>query len=455
MNNSRLNFSFATPNQKNEPGYVLPLSVLLMFILSISGLNFLHMDFLERRITRIELDNQDAFYLASTGIERARESFKAPAPTYKWTTVLNDPAQRDLNPPAGLCSISDPADPNYSGCVIPPFGASVTSPGLPFSGTFDDGSYQMRAFNNAENTDLTSPCFGQPGTTDCDGKLVYRALGLVRGQQKLLELQGVQTKTGMRLIVCQNDDTSAICPDNSNPNSDIENMEGRDPASYPNLPTWDQSYYRDAGNLPCAGGVVQIPANQNITLTPTPNSKKPEEVKLQSDKCYIATGAGTGSVSINQAGVTDPATGLTWNNIVVFSNGGLTVGSGSSSFTSTILIALSNITLQGSVTLSSPKLPDYYPALISGGSITKGDASVEINGNIFAAGSIGDAQHPWNPNQVTGSITGSDVYLKASSTTVTDNNDENYYDPMPGFSYPPELLTNQSTPGTNSWRELE
>ncbi len=82
--------------QPGEKGFILPLSVMLMFVLVISGMNFLQFDFLENRLTRNELDNQAAFYLASTGIERSLEAFKLP-PSATWTIYLKDSSKNDAS----------------------------------------------------------------------------------------------------------------------------------------------------------------------------------------------------------------------------------------------------------------------------------------------------------------------------------------------------------------------
>lgn len=442
MKSYKPKFSYGIKS-KNEGGFVLPISVFLVFLLSLSGLNFIYLNFTEGRRTRVELDNQTAFYLASTALERARETFKLP-PEGNWTSVLQgtyDGPDADANPdypvdPAPVFCATCLCGPNQAaGCVIPSFGDVVTAPALLFDSLFASGQYQMRAFNNETTVDAN----GNP--VDTDHALTYRAIGWVNGQQKMIELQSVQSKTGMRVITCL--DPTQPCPNSSNDNMTLEYMEGREPAPVTTLPTWDQSYYRDELYLPCST-VEKI----DRTATLVRSNPNPDERLLQSGTCYFVTG----DVNIKSAG-TDPTTGEAWNNIVIFSDQKVLVNGGAT-FTNTIFIALSDIQLQGNITLSSPKIPEYYPALISGDDITKGDASVTIDGNIFALGSIGDEQHPWNPNQITGSIIGGDVYLKAASTTVSDNNDEHYYDPMPGFTYPPELLGNQVT-GLNSWRELE
>src|SRR3990167_6934135 len=100
-------------------GFILPLSILLVVILAISGTSFMQHDFLERRMASNTADNLAAFYLANAGIERARATFKIPQfgtpPTPTWTPVLTgydgpdagtepDYYQLDPNPnPSCLC----------------------------------------------------------------------------------------------------------------------------------------------------------------------------------------------------------------------------------------------------------------------------------------------------------------------------------------------------------------
>ena len=443
-------------NKKNEEGFVLPLSVLLMVVLTISGMNFLHFDFLEKRSVLTELDNQGAFYLASAGIERARESFKAPPPDYKWTSVLNDPTKTDTTYPNpwSLCPFYTPATlATNRGCVIPPFGASAVSPDFPFGGTFDDGSYQVRAFNNNDDTGV--------GTTDTDGKLTYRAMGLVRGQQKLLELQGVQVKTGTKLVNCQNSDPSVPCPEpepegSQNKNTDFSNMEGQDPASFTGLPEFLPNSYRlgdpNAVNLPCTN---QFQKNGDITLVSGTPKKNSNEVMLNSDTCYYATG----NISISSVG---PG----WTNVVIFSDKNLNINN-NNGFGNSILIGVKGIDISGSFSIVSPRTQtSIYPALVTTGSITGLNRSITIDGNVYAAsdiidnpnapktGSIGTDKKPLNPNLITGAVFGDNVYVKSGAQSVSDANNPIYYTMMPGFKYPPELLTNVSV-DTNGWREIE
>ena len=433
----RKSFCVMQPNRRgserqkrSERGFVLGLSLLLIVVLSISGLSFQHLDFLERRMVINETRNITAFYHANTGIERARETFKIPTTsTPSWTPILQadhpeHPAEypTDLNSPdrATLCPFAE-----TRGCVIPPFqttarnsdhinhdGDPVTASDIPFAQAFDGGSYSARAFNNIEA--------GVSSTVDNDQILTFRALGNVNGIRKVIQ---VDIKAGLKggVVNCQNNDPAAVCPDSKNDNTQIINMEGRDPVSLTSLPTWNRDFYRDTSHLPCS--VAETITTGNVTLVSGPTSK-PNERQMQTGHCYFATG----DITVNSVG---PG----YDRVVVFSDKKLLV-SGIAGFTHTILIALSEIQLQGNVETHSP---DTYPALISGGDILKGNSSVKIFGNIYAEGSIGSEKQPWNPNEIHGAIYGDDVYLKAASTRVTDDNDPKYYALMPGFDPPPEL----------------
>src|SRR3989338_8422808 len=82
-------YSFAM--RLDENGFILPLSVILVIVLLTSGAGFLNLDYLERRTAMNESHNLDAFYLANTGIERARTVFKIPLePAPSWTPILDD-----------------------------------------------------------------------------------------------------------------------------------------------------------------------------------------------------------------------------------------------------------------------------------------------------------------------------------------------------------------------------
>lgn len=427
----------AKKRARNEEGYILALSVMLVMLLGISGASFFQLDYLERRMVMNEVANHDAFYLANSGVERARENFKIPIVNDipSWTTVLTggDPSYPvDNTPDPLLCP-----DAANRGCVIPPFqtaaantnitadGDPVTAPDLPFSGTFDAGSYEVRAYNNIEG--------GSGSTTDNDGILVFRAKGDVRGQQKVIEVQ-VRAVSGLNLINCRDDDPSTPCPDSANNNMTVEHMDGRDPASLSELPVWNRDFYRDTSKLPCS---VTVDLTGPVTLVEDP-ATQPNEVQIHDNHCYHSTG----SITVGSIGNGN-------NNIAIYSDQTLTLG-GDAEFTNTILIGESSVQLQGNITTHAPGI---YPAVISGGDLVKGDASVEIYGNIFAEGAIGSDQHPWNPNEVHGTIIGEDVYLKAASTLVTDDGNILYYSFMPGFAYPDEIKTTVTLGDT--WREIK
>ncbi len=396
---------------------MLGLSMLLVLMLAISGASFMQLDLLERRMGGGEVDNHSAFYLASAGIERARETFKIPD-DFTWTSLLEDPAVTDPAPDPRLCP--DPT----RGCVIPPFGPTVTAPDLPFDGGFSDGQYQVRAFNN------------EPGTVDTDRKITFRALGRVDGQEKVLELSGVEGTTGIRLINCQDADPDAPCPDVEHHEDYLDYIPGREPASTPALPTWDPDFYRDEANLPCS---TEIHVDGDITLVPGPTSK-PGQLQIQSGGCYYVTGDAT----VHKIGAG-------WQGIVIFSDGALTVnGDSDFSMTDSILISMGELQLKAHAYLQAP---EGLPALIAGGNV-KGDQGVTVYGNIFAEGSVGTADNPWNSGDVHGVIMGGDVYLKYKTPLVTDDGNPAYYDFMPGFTYPNELKSTTVT-GPNSWREIE
>ncbi len=417
-----------------EKGFILPISVILMLMLTISGLNFMQLDYLERRMMRHELDNHTAFYLASAGIERALESFKPTPPDYTYTVMLQ--ASTVANDSHGLCTQSDGI---WRGCLIPPFGPTVIN-GLPFEGDFNDGTYEVRAFNN-----MTEPV----GTVDTDRKLTYRARAEVNGEIKLLELREVQAATGMRIINCENSDSTSPCPDDApNPNVEIENIEGREPSSTPAIPTLNEAFYRNAANLPCNGNVAPPLPDGTILVDDLPNS--PNEVQMNSGTCYYSTG-----------NVTIKGTGGSWNDVVVFSDKVLTVTS-STTLTDSILIGLQNIELSGvdnpEIRISSPKTENaVYPVLVSNGTIiTKDNASADIVGNVFAKDGV--KIEGSSSNNVEGSIIAGEVKMGNNYAFVTDfhdgSHDVRYYGFMPGFTYPTELIVNEAT-ADNSWDEIQ
>ncbi len=415
-----------------ESGFILPLAVLLVLVLSISGMGFLQLDFLERKMTLNNLDNHGAFYVANAGVERAREVLKIPD-TLSWTTVLNgaSPYATDPAPNALLCPFAA-----TRGCVILPFGSAVASPdNLVFGGTFDDGQYTVRAYNNVEES----------GKTDGDQMLMVRALGTVRNDQKLLETRILAT-SGVNLINCDH----TPCP-GINGNPTIDAAPGREPAYNdatqvgPNfLPTLDfkltdsRNYYRQASNF------SSFAPNVKTTLSGQP----------QSNTYYSITG-----------NVTLANTPSNISNVVIFATGTVNLNN-KTTLTNSIIIGATGVTLQGQGTISAP-LP--YPAIITEGGVTGGGAK-QIVGTVFAARPR-ESGKPFNgtngtidvnPINVKGVLIANIVNLQGGqgngSTTITDDhaNDPNYtkyYALMPGFVYRPELKTTTIVSG--NWREIQ
>jgi len=410
--------------KNNEQGFILALSVILVLVLGISGTGFMHLDYLERRMAMNEVDNHGGFYLANAGIERARETFKintTGAPT--WTPVLNEtpPYVKDL-------IVTDPHYPSLCPipqCIIPSFGREVnalSAPPLPFDATFDDGHYEVRAFNDASGP----PLFGPPGetaTADLNGILIFRAIGHVRGELKLLEAK-VQAVSGLNLINC----TQGPCPSKNNGQPapcDVGTIpkcdpaEGREPAVGP-LPTLDkisegfyplpnpQNYYRQQSNFP---GFTYIYDNNPLGLT----------IK-----------------------------NITADHVVYFVEQEVTIGT-NVNLTNAIVVGVTKVTLAGDGTISAP-LP--YPVVISGGDIKRSSGSATIFGNVY---SVPPGIVDLGPAKIHGVIMGQSVQIQGSSIYQDDH--QNLVDPlkyyafMPGFYYPPEVKTTVVTAG--GWKEIQ
>jgi hypothetical protein len=419
--------------KNSESGFVLPMAMMLAVVLTISGMGFSQLNHVENTLVLQEVDNQSAFYLANAGIERARETFKIPD-DLTWTTILDGTDARyptDGSPSADLC-------PDLTrGCVIPSFqtsaengafitadGDSVDSPDFPFlANVFDQGSYTVRAYNNIDDAGVG---------IDTDQKLTLRAAGMVRNERKIIQVDVVAT-SGMKLINCEGNESDP-CPDTVNDQADLDDhLPDREPASTPEIPQWNEDYYRDIDNMPCTNKVTITGNAELVSGSPHQN-----ETQMESDTCYFATG----DIRVSANG--------NFENVVIFSDRDLQVTSGAQ-FTNTVLIGVNQIQLQGSVTTHAPAL---MPALISKGDIIKGDNNVNIYGNIYALGSIGTSdQHPWNPNQVEGIIIGGDVFLKAASTYITDDGKVEYYQFMAGFEYPDDLKGTAVV--SKSWKEIE
>lgn len=421
----------------HERGFILPLSVLLVVILTVSGTSFMHHDFLERRMAMNNVDNHGAFYLANAGLERARETFKVPQPSQSWDTVLlgtYDGPDPDTNPDypldplpvfCALCLCGPlPARP----CVMPSFGGSVNASAVPFTSPFTSDStarYEVRAFNNLDDPG--------GGTDDTDRIMTFRALGTIRGEQKLLELKAIATTTA-GWANCQ-DPIGGGCPDAVHPNADIDHLEGRDARTYTTLPTMDTTYYTDPGNFPWTSTTYTCSAGidcSGSTIT----------VDVANGGFYLIEGlsdpANT-TVNIDASGDRQ--------DLVIFSEAPLHV-QGDDHFTSnTIFVSLQSVEVQGNITLVAPISPTMYPAIISGGTVGA-DNSVQIFGDIYATGVI-----DFRPLEIHGMLVGSDIFLQSAATVVTDDGNLQYYSPMLGITYPPEWLGGEGI--SNGWRELQ
>ena len=410
--------------RKGEKGFILPLAVLLVFTLGISGAAFMQLDFLERRMEMNEVDNHGAFYLGNAGIERARETFKISQPTFTWTPMLTDVSIQDTSP---FCI--NPADQNTClcppdlsrGCITPPFGAVVISPDLPFSGTFDGSDYQVRAFNNLDD-------LGVPGTTDTDQKLTFRAVGTVREEQKLLEATALAI-SNLNLINCG----APPCPTkasgdptecNVNTEPSCNPADGREPAAGP-LPSL-LSPLTDPTNY------HRIPAN--FGLAPCVYSG------TVNNGCHYVI---PGNVTLHDQ---------TADNVVIFSEGKITIGS-NVHLTNAVIVGVNEVIFTGGGSASEIRAMLPHPIIISGGDVSGGSASVTVFGTIFAVGTV-DA----NPVDFHGVLIGNPTVEIQGSSDYTDdhNTDPNYlkyYGFMPGFFYDPSLIT--TAPISGSWKEIE
>ncbi len=450
-------------NTKDRRGFILPLAVLLVVILTISGTAFMQHDYLERRMAMNTVDNHGGFYLANAGIERARETFKIPD-DQTWTTVLNGTYDGPINPgpdypvdpspefgALGLCGQD-----TTSGCVIPSFGALVNSD-IPFGGTFDDGQYEVRAFNN------------EPGKTDTDQILTYRARGTVRGEKKLIEIQA-KAVSGLDLVNCQGD-PGAPCPNvaHGNPGQYLQPADGREPDSHPLLPSLPPlidpnnpsqcnpaNFYCDANHF---NNPLQAPyVTQSITLgsgmTLSSQTTSGNNVKIQNNTFYLVTGDVTVSdISVN-------------HDVVIYSLGQVHVSSPQVTITNTILIGATGIRFNGDLSINATTPPAPYPAIISQGDIIQASASITIYGNIFASSPLDPSDPAYvpltvnlNPIKIHGIVIGDIVETQGGAGTLytddhaTDPNYLKYYVLMPGFKYPQDLKTTVAAVG--SWRELQ
>ena len=214
-------------------------------------------------------------------------------------------------------------------------------------------------------------------------------------------------------------------------------MEGREPASFPTLPFLDpplsdpDNYYRNPGNLPGLNDCSSSLPSGNVQLTDHPNG--PNDVQIQ-DNCYYFTNNNVKIDHVNSGR----------HDIFVVSLGQIEVGSSVELLLDTSLVGEDTVRLKGGVELHAP-LP--YAAIISSGAV-QADANVVIYGAVLSTGEVN-----LNPVNVHGPVIGNPVEIQGGEGSLfTDDDNEAYYDLIPGVTYPPELLTNASSP--NSWNEI-
>ena len=453
---------------RNTNGFVLPLAMLLIVMLAISGASFLQHDFLERRMTTTEFDNHQAFYLAHAGLERGRESYKFDVFNNhaNWDVVLqnsNGKYKQDTtpfcfnaaNPDSCIC----PPD-LARGCAMPQYGASATLGDLGIGGDLFPGvpagfvSYEVRAFNNDEE----SIGFDQ------DGKIMIRALGTVRDEQKMLEIEVLGQWLGV--VNCEGN-VLGDCPNEQSSQMQVRYLSGHQPrqipsAAFPRLskPLSDPTnYYRQVSNftvLHPAFHDCSPPPGMAITLTTQPT--RPNEVLLQ-DACFYFS-----DKDITVARSTGQTTDNIAKAVVIYSLGKVTLGQ-HMQLRDSIIIGGQQVDIkfqqsQGSFLNALPPRP--FPAIISGGSITGGDNAL-IRGTVFAS-TVADTNNPLpDPTdqgeidlsgpEIHGVIFGRTVKLQGSGI-VTDDRQRDYYDQMPGFDpYSPNIKATSVLHG--SWREVQ
>jgi len=322
-------------------------------------------------------------------------------------------------------------------------GGPVIEPDTPIAGTFPmvpngEVLYSVRAFNNADD----------PGgsTNDTDQIVTLRALGKVRGEEKVLELNLLAT-TGLRLINCEGERGVDPCPDVVNGNPQIDPMDGREPASSPELPALppladplnpsdcnSANFYCNSGNFPWMS--VQT-FTGDIEMTNTP--QQPNDVLVASNTYYFTTG----NVSIKQV------TGV--SHVAVVSLGEVSVSTGTD-IDHVFLASHERMVLHGGIDLfgyqADPVDPKQFPTIIAGSIIQQGSNVVNISGALFSWGEV-----DLNPINVEGVIIGNPVEIQGTSAEYGDNGNINYYGFLEGFDYPDDLKTTSGIPGT--WTEIE
>ena len=468
----------------NNKGFMLPLAVLLVFTLGISGAAFMHLDFLERRMAMNEVDNHGAFYLGSAGIERARETFKVATGTVpSWSPILNpsdgyrdNEYPPDLTFPPDLCPLGPAA-----GCLIPPFqttiasnpttgnpfiaatGAPVGPPDFPMADIFSGAPagmvlYDVRAFNDVPPLGPST----ETALTDANGILIFRAVGFVQGERKLLEMKALAI-SGLNLINCQGNPID-ICPEVASGNPPISNLDGHDPETQPDLPDLQFPLATPPNLDPMLNNYYRFDLVPTNFTQYSPGPVLTVHTCLTDIDCTAASGkvqldvANDSFYFIDKPGAevtVDFTGGSVRDRVVIFALGGSTGivdvnAQSDKTFTNAIIIGQGEIQLKhGTV-----RAPLPMPAVIAEGDVTSGNSDTFVFGTIFAtADPIPSGLVNVNPVKVHGVIIGDEVEVQGSSTYSDDSN-LGYYAPMPGFTYPPNLLTTVST-GPGSWKEIE
>jgi len=345
------------------------------------------------------------------------------------------------------------SNPNFNG-----LGAPIDHPDFPFDDLFDDGSYNARAYND------------EPGIVDTNGILTVRALGTVRGEQKLLQAN-LRAISGLDLINCEGA-ASDTCPDTVSGDPIVDPVEGREPQSHPDLPQLEfpldnvNNFYRFdlhptnfASYSPgppltvfACGAGIDCSSPSSINLDVVDNSFY--FIDQPNTTVKIASAAPRSRVVIYSLG-DDPATVPVEGQVIM---------EGNHEYTDMIIIGQGEIQLKDG-TIHAP-LP--MPVVISEGDVTHGNATLQVFGTIYAVDPNPPPPFPnpppfglvnLNPVSVHGVIIGDIVETQgASSTLFTDDHSTDttylkYYAFMPGFVYPDELKTTVVDGG--SWREIE
>ena len=311
-----------------------------------------------------------------------------------------------------------------------PTGDPVTA-SMPFDEMFGGASYSYtaRAFND------DAP--GETASLDLNGILFLRAIGSIRGEQKLLEVKARAIST-LGLINCVGDDTEA-CPDIKGEGISVDEitdyLPGREPHLHDQLlplkpPLSDSgNYYRDTTKLNDEYYTNVDPISHPTGLQVF-NYTGDYSDPVEDWKHYIVSG----NVSINNA----------VSNTVIFSTGTIEVF-GKPTLTNVTLVAQDDVLIHGASRLIS-LLP--LPAVIAGDTVDFGSSAAEVTGNIYSLNVIS-----LNPITVNGLLISDNVQLQGNSTLITDRRMLDSYAFMPGFDYSDEDKGVSALP--DGWRELQ